>query len=81
MNLSWQVHRAGSFALRAGTLANDTCYPALDGQPVHPRCVAVTSSPARSQIVCTLAGATLTLRLDVLHGVSMPHGVRRGVRR
>ncbi len=64
MKLTWQVHRDGSFALRAGTLAIENCYPALDGQPVHPLRVAVTSSPARSKIVYTLDGATLTLRLD-----------------
>lgn len=64
MHVKWLPHRDGSFDLCAGALALEHCYPALDGQPVHPLRVTVKSGHARHTMVYELDGAVLTLQLD-----------------
>lgn len=78
MQLAWRPHRDGSFDLRAGALALEHCYPALDGHPVHPLRVTVKSGHARHTMVYELDSAVLTLQLDYHDGCARVAGWLRG---
>ena len=62
--MNWHIHPDGSFDVLGAGVALRGCYPALDGQPLHPLRVDVRRTAGAARARYTLAGAVLTLRFS-----------------
>ncbi len=59
----WRIHENGSFDLISDEITMKNCYPAMDGQPVHPMLIHVNRTDFGGEISYQLSTGKLILNL------------------